>query len=214
MPQNSIRLSLAVAALCALSACKILPTGTSPGGDKPAAFDPDASVADIWDGKVLPYLKTKSGPYAEVQAAAKADPAAAGAKYGNTKKQANSPWTYAATIEGKIVAANTQSRAATIDVDVDGDDKADARVQIGPAIRGTALRDVLDFVDFNSFTNQIDYAQFGKAFNMHVNKTVLGTLPRDALEGRTAKVLGAFAASGGTDLPLATPAEIEIGPKP
>ena len=32
------------------------------------------------------------------------------------------------------------------------------RVQIGPAIRGTALRDTLDFVDFNDFTNQIDFA--------------------------------------------------------
>jgi predicted lipoprotein len=214
MPQNSIRLSLAVTALVALSACKILPTGTTPGGDKPAAFDPDAAVAEMWDGKVLPYLKAKAGPFAEVERAAKADPAAAGAKYGNANKQANSPWTYAAAIEGKVVAANTESRAATIDVDVDGDGKADARVQIGPAIRGTALRDALDFVDFNSFTNQIDYAQFGKAFNTHVNKTVLEALPRDALTGRTAKVLGAFPAPSGTDLPLVTPAEVEIGPKP
>ena len=76
-------------------------------------------------------------------------------------------------VEGKIVAANTQSRAATIDVDVDGDGKADARVQIGPAMRGTALRDSLDFVQFNEFTNQIDFAQFGKAFNAYADKTVL-----------------------------------------
>lgn len=214
MPQNTIRMMVAAATLIALSACKILPTGTKPGGEKPAAFDPDAAVAEMWDDKVLPYLKAKAGPFVEVQKAAKADAAAAGAKYGNVGKQANSPWTYAVTIDGRIVAANTQSRAATIDVDVDGDGKADARVQIGPAVRGTALRDVLDFVDFNSFTNQIDYAQFGKAFNTHVNKTVLEALPRDALEGRTAKVLGAFPAPSGTDLPLVTPAEVEIGPKP
>ena len=106
--------------------------------------------------------------------------------------------------EGKIVAANTKSRAATMDVDVDGDGKADARIQIGPAIRGTALRDVLDFVDFNSFTNQIDYARFGKSLNTYANRTVLSKLPHADLEGRTAKVLGAFAAPSGTDLPLVT----------
>ena len=73
-------------------------------------------------------------------------------------------------LEGKIVASNTQSRAATIDVDVDGDGKADLRAQIGPAMRGTALRDALDFVDFNSFKNQIDFAQFGKSFNTYVER--------------------------------------------
>ena len=213
MHENSIRFGLLLAMAVSLAACKILPTGETPGGKK-AVFDPDKAVADIWQPKVIPYLQGKAGAFAEVAAMAKADPAAAGAKYGNPKKQANSPWTYAVKLDGKIVAANTESRAATVDVDVDGDGKADARVQIGPAIRGTALRDALDFVDFNSFTNQIDYAQFGKAFNVHVNKTVLSQLPRENLGGRTAKVLGAFRAPSGQDLPLVAPAEIEIGPKP
>ena len=33
-------------------------------------------------------------------------------------------------------------------------------VQIGPAMRGTAIRDALDFVSFNDFTNQIDFARY------------------------------------------------------
>ena len=46
-------------------------------------------------------------------------------------------------------------------------------MQIGPAMRGTALRDALDFVSFNDFNNQIDYAQFGKAFNSYACKHAL-----------------------------------------
>ena len=148
--------------------------------------------------KVLPYLKGKAGPFQDVIAAAKADAKAAGEKYGNPRKQANSPWTYVASAEGKIVASNTQSRAATIDVDVDADGKADLRAQIGPAMRGTALRDVLDFVDFNAFKNQIDYAQYGKSFNTYANTTVLSKLPRDGLDGKSVKLLGAFVAGSGT----------------
>ncbi|RUU13660.1 DUF2291 family protein [Mesorhizobium sp. USDA-HM6] len=215
-PLKKSWLILALTAGVGLSACKILPTPPAQGADSGngSAFNPDKRVEEIWASKVIPYLQQKAGPFAEVHALAKTDPAAAGAKYGNPKKQANSPWTFAVRVEGKIVAANTQSRAATIDVDVDGDGKADARVQIGPAMRGTALRDSLDFVQFNDFTNQIDFAQFGKAFNAHADKTMLSKLPRDGLEGRTAKVLGAYAVEGSQDLALVTPAEAEIGPKP
>ncbi len=195
-----------------LAACKILPT---PSGDRGSstAFNPDKMVEEIWVAKVVPYLQRKAGPFAEVHALAKTDPASAGAKYGNPNKQANSPWTFAVRVEGKIIAANTASRAATMDIDVDGDGKADARVQIGPAMRGTALRDSLDFIQFNDFTNQIDFAQFGKAFNAYADKAVLSKLPREALEGQTAKVLGAYTLESGQDLPLVTPAEAEIGPK-
>ena len=205
----------ALAAAISLGACKILPTPSAQGdAGNSSAFNPDKMVEDIWAPKVIPYLQQKAGPFAQVHALATTDPAAAGAKYGNPKKQANSPWTFAVRLEGKIVAANTQSRAATIDVDVDGDGKPDARVQIGPAVRGTALRDSLDFIQFNDFTNQIDFAQFGKALNTHADRTVLSRLPREQLGGRRAKVLGAYPMKGGADLPVVTPVEADIGPAP
>jgi predicted lipoprotein len=209
-----IRPILAAAIALSLAGCKILPT---PSGDERAAetaFNPDRMVADIWAPRVVPYLQGKAGPLADVLAAAKADPAVAGAQYGNPKKQASSPWTYAVRVDGTIVASNVKSRAGTMDLDTDGDGKADARVQIGPAIRGTALRDSLDFVNFNDFTNQIDFAQFGKSFNTHVDKLVLSTLPRDTLDGQTASVLGAYSLDASAELPLVTPAEVTIGPKP
>ncbi|RWM24028.1 MAG: DUF2291 family protein [Mesorhizobium sp.] len=205
---------LAVSVGISLTACKILPTPSAENGGNTPAFNADKMVGDVWAAKMVPYLQQKAGPFPEVHALAKADPAAAGAKYSNPKKQANSPWTFAVRLEGKIVAANTQSRAATMDVDADGDGKADARVQIGPAMRGTALRDSLDFIQFNDFTNQIDFAQFGKAFNTYADKTMLSKLPRDALEGRSVRVVGAYVMGNGQDLPLVTPAEVEIGPKP
>jgi predicted lipoprotein len=205
-------LIVAAAATLALGGCKILPTPKE-GEAAGAAFDPEKMAAEMW-AKVIPYLQQKAGPFADVNALAKTDPAAAGAKYGNPKKQANSPWTYAARVEGTIVAANTQSRNGRIEVDIDGDAKADVRVQIGPAIQGTAIRDTLDFVNFNDFTNQIDFAQFGKALNTYADKTVLSKLPREELEGRGVMALGAYALASGSDLPVLTPVEAEIGPKP
>ena len=214
MPKFLSASVVVLVALASLAGCKILPTPTEE--DKAAAaaaqaFNPDKMVEEMWAPKVLPYLKGKAGPFSDVQQLAKSDAKAAGEKYGNPRKQANSPWTYVATVEGKIVASNTQSRAATIDVDVDGDGEADLRAQIGPALRGTALRDALDFVDFNSFKNQIDFAQFGKSFNTYANAAVLSKLPREGLDGKQVKLLGAYVPASGSDLPLMTPAEAEIG---
>lgn len=214
---RSFALSLsALAALLVFAGCKILPTPTAE--DKAAAaaetFNPDKMVEEMWASKVMPYLTAKAGQFPEVSQLAARDAKAAGEKYGNTRKQASSPWTYVAKAEGKIIAANTQSRAATIDIDADGDGKADLRVQIGPALRGTALRDVLDFVDFNAFKNQIDFAQFGKAFNTYANSTVLSKLPREKLEGRTATLLGAYVPGSATELPLMTPANLTVGAAP
>ncbi|MFS8113477.1 DUF2291 domain-containing protein [Rhizobium jaguaris] len=205
---------VAVMLAAALPGCKIIKTPTAEEKAAQAAksaFDPAAKVDAIWQSQAVPDLEKRAGDLKTVVQAAASSPDEAGAKYGNPRKQSTSPWTYAVKLKGKIVAADTASRAATVDVDVDGDGKADAKVQIGPAIRGTALRDALDFVDFNEFKNQIEWAQFGKAFNEKVNTSFLAALPRDGLTGKTVDVTGAFPLPASGQLPLITPSSLALG---
>lgn len=214
MPNRLTAPAWTLALAVVLAGCKILPTpaeGEAPGAV--AAFNPEAMVGEIWTDRVLPYLDGKAGPVAEVVAAVAADPAAAGARFGNPNKQASAPWTYVVRVDGKVVGSNLESRAGTVDVDVDGDGQADARVQIGPAYRGTALRDSLDFVNFNEFTNQIEFAQYGKAFNTHADQQVMSKLPREGLDGRTISVVGAYTAGPAGELPLVMPAQVGYGPQ-
>jgi predicted lipoprotein len=200
----------------ALEACKIVATPKKPtaGADDgtSSGFDPDAMVDAIWDSKVVPYLSAKAGPLPEVMALARSNPDEAGRKFGYRTKKGSEPWTFVVRIDGRVIAAETASRAGTINVDTKGDGKAAAVVQIGPAMRGTVLRDALDFVSFNDFKNQIDYAQFGKAFNQRVVRTMLSKLPRDALVGRNVTALGAFTLEAGDQPPLVTPAQLTLGP--
>jgi predicted lipoprotein len=195
----------------ALSTISLALGGADDGNN--SGFDPDAMVSAIWDAKVLPYLNAKAGPLSEVTALARSNPEEAGAKFGYRAKGGNEPWTFAVKIVGRIVSAETASRAATISIDTVGDGEVAAIVQIGPAMRGTALRDSLNFVSFNNFKNQIDYAQFGKAFNQHVARTILAQLPRDSLIGRNAEILGAFTLEAGDQPPLVTPAQLTLGAK-
>jgi predicted lipoprotein len=202
-----------------LASCKIVATSDvkalaeSGAGKGAGAFDPDKMVAEIWTSKVIPYFEKHAGPFAEVRDLAAKSPDEAGARYGYRPKADGSPWTVMVKLEGVVVAADTESRAATIGVNMSSQGKPDATVQIGPAMRGTAIRDALDFVSFNDFTNQIDFARYGKAFNVHVNKSELAALPREDLVGRKVSVVGAFPLGSG-DPPLLTPVEIKLGPKP
>jgi len=201
-------------AAAVLPGCKIVKTPTAEERAAAAAktaFNPGDKVEAIWQSQAVPSIEKRAGEFKDVLAAASANPDDAGARFGHKDPQGNAPWTYAVKFEGKIIAADTQSRAGTVDVDVDGDGKADAKIQIGPALRGSALRDVLDFVNFNEFKNQIEWAQFGKAFNEKVNGSVLQSLPRDGLAGKTVKVTGAFTMPASGQLPLVTPATLTLG---
>ena len=213
MPNVVTAAAISLAIVLALPGCKIIKTPTAEEAAEAASggFNPDSPVAEVWDAIVIPFLETRDGTFQEVSALSKSDLDAAAAKYGHKEKDGTAPWTFAAKVSGTIVKAETKSRAAYLDTDVDGDGKADVRVQIGPVIKGTAIRDSLDFVNFNEFKNQIQWAEFGKAFNVHINGLTLEKLSRDGLEGKKVEALGAYPLPSAGQPALFTPATITIG---
>lgn len=211
MPDFKALSAIMLAGALALGGCKFVKTADEQKAAAAGAFNPDKLVADIFDSKVVPYIAERAGTLQEVSALAASNLDAAAEKYGHKEKQGNAPWTFAARIDGVIVAAETKSRAAYVDVDVDADGKADVRVSIGPAVRGTAIRDSLKFVNFNEFKNQIEWAQFGKSFNTHINKTLLEKLPREGLTGKKLTATGAYPLPAKGQLPQFVPVTISVG---
>ena len=66
------------------------------------------------------------------------------------------------------------------------------RVQTGPALNGTELRDATGKIAFGQFTNQIEYQDAGSALNNEVKKQVLAGIDPAALTGKTVTVTGVF----------------------
>ncbi len=66
------------------------------------------------------------------------------------------------------------------------------RVQTGPALNGTDLRDATGKIEFGQFTNQIEYQDAGSAINNEVKKTVLAGIDPASLAGKTISVVGVF----------------------
>lgn len=216
--QSACGIAVAAAAALSLAACKIertvvakAPPSANSVFIEDASFDPDATVAEDWDAKVLPALRAKAGLYDEVIAGIAGDPDAARQRYGFRGQQEGSAWTYAVRVEGIVSAANTESRAATIDVGTEGGHTA--TLQIGPVVRGTAIRDSATFRPFGSFKNQVDYAQYGRALSGRANATALSKLPRDDIVGRRIHALGVMQLDAANASALVTPVEITAEPR-
>ena len=88
----------------------------------------------------------KAGSFVEVRDLAAKSPDEAGARFGYRAKSEDTPWTLMVKLDGVIIAAETESRASTISVDASGQGKSEVIVQIGPAMRGTAIRERHDIV--------------------------------------------------------------------
>jgi predicted lipoprotein len=77
------------------------------------------------------------------------------------------------------------------------DGRADISIQIGPVLRGTALRDATGIVRFTDFVNQLQFADVANELNSRVLKTVLAPLDATKLKGRVVAFAGALAAPEG-----------------
>ena len=66
------------------------------------------------------------------------------------------------------------------------------RVQTGPAINGTTLRDTTGTIQFGDFTNQIEYQDVGAALNDEMKRQVLADISGQDLTGKTLEVVGSF----------------------
>ncbi|MDC0434231.1 DUF2291 domain-containing protein [bacterium] len=83
------------------------------------------------------------------------------------------------------------------------------RIQTGPAINGTELRDIVGDIEFGAFKNQIEYQNAGAGINRAMSAEVLTELDRTALAGKTVSVAGAFKMINPKNW-LVTPVRLEI----
>ena len=205
----------AVLLIPVLSGCKIVSNAKRDAQIAAQKTDADkvASTIDrVWEAQALPHIKAKAVPLPDLKSAILADLQAAGSQYGYRQESEGSPWNFAAEVKGVIVEANTESRAATADVDIDGDGVMDAVLQLGPVIRGTTLRDVLPFISFTDFRDQIEFAKLARAFNTRAYETALKQMPRDALRGARVQAIGVFTARSASDKILITPIAVNLEP--
>jgi predicted lipoprotein len=146
-------------------------------------------VDPIWSSKVLPTIQEKAQEIAKILPEIRADPESAGQKYG--RREATNPYNYMVKGTGQVAEVHNQSQAGTAIMEIPGLNEKVA-LQIGPVVRGTALRDATGIVSFNQFSNQLDYADVSKEMNLRALKTAFSGLDPVSLAGKTVTFFGAM----------------------
>jgi predicted lipoprotein len=198
--------SLLAASLCG---CKLVATGG--GGEGGAVADPIIDLVETsFDAKLVPALNEKAVDLATLRGSIKSGLDKAGEAQGVKVGGAGGGWNFAVKGSGVIVEENRASKAAVAEIDLDGDGAADATLQLGPVIKGSALRDTTNLYDFSTFRDQIEYAKLGRALN---DKAVSKLPAADvALKGKRVNFLGAMVLRSASEKPLVMPVSIEVAP--
>jgi predicted lipoprotein len=132
-----------------------------------------------------------------------ADKAAAGEQYGVA---AGIGHVIPVTFEGVV----GEGKSGIYTVDVEGlPDDIQVRVQTGPAINGTEIRDATGEIQFGQFTNQIEFQNAGAALNNAMKEQVLADVNTADLTGQTIAVTGVFTLINPANW-LVTPVELEV----
>lgn len=202
-----------LAAAVAMAGCKIVPDPDPSEAASVASGQTDearmeAYAQEIWQPKVLPVIQENLVPLSELKTALAADADAAGKQHGLRPEGEANPWNFAVSGEGEIVEAKLDSRAAKLGVDTTGDGAADVTVQLGPVIRGTALRDAMPFIVFTDFRDQIEFAKLANALNAMAHAAI--TRPEGEVIGQTARFEGVFTLRDPDKVEL-VPTMLEVG---
>ena len=90
-----------------------------------------------------------------------------------------------------------------------GGAKQEITLQIGPVVKGTAIRDSLPFFSFANVTNQIEFAQVGRAFNERALKEVEKPLAELKTPGTAVEFKGAISLTSVPETFVVTPVSLK-----
>ena len=196
-------LILGAVALCVVAAMALDTTVVTIGSDEDtrvAGFSPDAYGAEQFP-RIREDITTRAVDAATLAAALAEDEAAAAAQYGTGGAMPVLPVRLSGIVgEGK---------GGIYDVAVEGVEDVRIRVQTGPAINGTDLRDAPGDIAFGEFKNQIEYQDAGAGINRAMKAEVLEGLDTSELTGKQMTVTGAFKLIN-PKMWLITPVEVSV----
>lgn len=206
-----------------LTACKVVKD--TPANETAIAADAsgddartDIRIKETFDSKLIPHVRDSALPIAELQSVLANGLDAAGDAHGMRGAGIGAAWNFPVTGTGTVVNSKLDSRARWLGLDIDGDGSQDIRVQLGPVIKGTALRDVAPFYNFDAFRDQIEFAKLGRAINDQIKDMIdVGTAetPEDLaakLSGKSVDFTGVIPLRSTGEAMVLTPIDVQVQP--
>ena len=182
------RLIVALLAIGVVAAIALDTTVVEIGSEQDArqqAFSPDAFGTEAFP-RIQSFVEENAVDAGTLGPAVMADKASAAEEYGVASSTG-------AIMPVKLTGVIGEGKSGVYDVSVEGlPPEIRVRVQTGPAINGTDLRDATGDIEFGHFKNQIEYQDAGSGINRAMKAAVLEPVDTDALPGKTVEIVGVF----------------------
>lgn len=156
-------------------------------------FQAEEYVDEIWDAKLIPTYEKQSIDYLMLISALQNNREAAIKKYGFTRQTGEPFYIFKVHGTARVLEYDDSSRNGVIRVDDNPmDGIVDATLQVGPVIRGTVIRDSVDFIRFTDVGNQLQFADLANKLNSRMKTDSIEKLDLNQIKGKTISYIGAF----------------------
>ncbi|WP_417843450.1 DUF2291 family protein [Thalassospira sp.] len=194
---------IGAAAFCVVAAIALDTTVVTIGSEQDtrvAGFSPDAYGAKEFP-RIRKDIEARAVDAPTLATALTTDKKAAAKKYGTGGAMPVLPV--------KLTGTVGEGKSGIYDVTVKDVENVRIRVQTGPAINGTDLRDAPGDIAFGEFKNQIEYQDAGAGINRAMKAEILEGFDNSDLTGKTISVTGVFKLIN-PKMWLITPVEVQV----
>ena len=199
------RLVTIIALMMPLAACKIMPIEearrirSAQGG----RFDARDYVQSLWTARTQGELRGRAVPLEQLRRG----PIDQLGKARGTRAGEGSPWTFVVKASGLVKAVSLDKPRGSVIV---SGSSGDVRVQTGPVVSGTTVRDALPAINFDDFPDQIAFAEVGQRLNERAIAEVRRDLAR-LRPGDRVTIVGVATLAGPADAVILTPLALSAG---
>lgn len=203
----------ALLAATSLTGCiKVVKTGEEAALTGATEFNAGDNVSEFWETTALPEMEGKAIDIVELLNLVGDDMnLKSGEDYAKYSMGTSGELTYTVKGTGTITEVEKEKKAGYITLKLDGyDGSYIVKIQIGSVFKGTSVRDSLNFINFNDYTNQVEWAAVSTSINELIQSDVIDAVGYDAFEtGKTVEFVGAFTVGTGDEI-LITPTELSV----
>lgn len=173
-------------------------------------FNAGDSVAAIWDSQALPVLTKKAVNINTFLTEANGNLKSLADKYGRYSMGKSGELSYTVKGTATVNKVDKEKKAGYMEVtlkDYTGSEKV--KIQIGSVYKGSAVRDSIDFIKFEDYTNQVDYAAISQSIHDVIQKTVVDKVDLTKIEGKEIEFVGCFTVENNSNITI-TPVVLTV----
>lgn len=203
-------LVLSFAAISLTGCVKVVKIGEEGKLTGETAFNADSDVESIWQSQAVPELTGKAVDLATFLTQSNGDLKTMADKYGKYSMGSTGELSYVVKGTAEITRVDQTKKSGVMDVKLQGYDGPEKiQLQIGTVFKGSAVRDSLDFIKYEDYKNQVQWANVSQSIHTVIQKEVIDPLDVASLTGKTVEFVGCFTVNGNDSL-LITPVQMTV----